>query len=110
MKRIAFILITLLIVSCASENKNDALVRELAKKDIIEKLDLPEGTSFNNENIEVTETEAKEGSLGLIYIVKITIKSQDRAGNAVTKTHVMNYKKTDDSGSTSKDYELISFE
>lgn len=80
MKKIAFILITLLIVSCATENKNDEVVRDLAKKNIIEKLELPEGTKFNNEDIEVTETQAAEGSLGVIYIVKVTVKSQDEMG------------------------------
>lgn len=110
MKKIAFILITLLIVSCATENKSDEVVRDLAKKHAIEKLELPEGTLFSNEDIEVTETQAAEGSLGVIYIVKITIKSQDREGNEVIKTHIMNYKKIGDGGTSAKDYELISFE
>ncbi len=110
MKRLAFILVALIIASCATENKNDEVVRELAKKDIIEKLGLPEGTKFKDEDIKFTETEATEGSLGIIYIVKITIKSQDREGNEVIKTHIMNYKKTGDGGLSEKDYELISFE
>ncbi|MGO3181711.1 MAG: hypothetical protein ACTIJ9_02655 [Aequorivita sp.] len=110
MKKIAFILITLLIVSCANDSKNDEVVRELAKKNIVEKLDLPEGTKFNNEDIEVTETQAAEGSLGVIYIVKVTVKSQDRDGNEVVKTHVMNYKKVGEGGLSERDYELISFE
>ncbi|WP_026451925.1 hypothetical protein [Aequorivita capsosiphonis] len=110
MKKIAFILMTLLIVSCATENKSDEVVRDLAKKDIIEKMDLPEGTKFNDQDVEVTETQAAEGSLGVVYIVKITIKSQDREGNEVIKTHTMNYKKVGDGSLSAKDYELISFE
>ncbi len=51
MKKIAFILITLLVVSCSTEGKQEEVVRELAKKDVIEKLQLPEGTTFKNENI-----------------------------------------------------------
>jgi len=110
MKKIAFILISLLIVSCATENNNDEVIRELAKKDIIEKLELPEGTKFNNEDIEVTENNTAEGSLGVTYIVKVTIKSQDENGNEVIKTHTMNYKKLDDASEAAEDYELTSFE
>lgn len=110
MKKIAFILITLLIVSCATENKNDNIIREQAKKDVIEKLDLPDGTKFNDEDIQVIESEAEGGSLGVSYIVKITVKSQDREGKEVVKTHVMNYKKLGDAESAAEDYELVSFE
>lgn len=110
MKKIAFIMITLLIVSCGTDKKNDEVVRELAKKDIIEKLELPEGTQFDNKDVEVTESQAPEGSIGVIYIVKITIKSQDRDGNEVIKTHTMNYKKVNEGSSSEKDYELVSFE
>ena len=110
MKKFAFILITLLIVSCATQDKSDEVVRELAKKDIMEKLELPEGTKFTDEDINVAGSEAAEGSLGIIYIVKITIKSQDRDGNEVIKTHIMNYKKIGGDGLSAKDYELISFE
>lgn len=110
MKKLAFILITLLVVSCATEGKQEDVVRELSKKDAIEKLQLPEGTSFNNENIEVTETEAGEGSIGVSYLVKITIKSQDREGNEIVKVHTMNYKKTGEGGLSPDDYELVSFE
>lgn len=110
MKKIAFILISLLIVSCATDNKNDEAIRDLAKKDVMEKLDLPEGTKFSNEDIDVTETKAAEGSLGVVYIVKITIKSQNRNGKEIIKTHILNYKKTGNTDSSEKDYELISFE
>lgn len=110
MRKIAFILITLLLVSCANENKGEEVVRDLAKKDIIEKLELPNGTKFHDEGIEVTETQASEGSLGIIYIVKVTIKSQDRDGNEIEKTHIMNYKKVGNGNQSANDYELISFE
>ncbi len=110
MKKIAFILISLLIVSCSTEGKQEEVVRELAKKDAIEKLQLPEGTAFSNENIEITETETGEASIGVSYLVKITIKSQDREGNEIVETHTMNYKKTGEGGLAPEDYELISFE
>ena len=104
------VMISLFVLSCATENKQEEVVRELAKKDAIEKLQLPEGTKFSDENIEVTETKTEDGSLGVTYLVKVTIKSQDREGNEVVKTHTFNYKKIGESGSNDTDYELTSFE
>jgi uncharacterized protein YcfL len=109
MKKIAIILITLLMVACSTENKQEQVVRELAKKDLVEKLQLPEGTKFNDENIEVTETSTGEASIGVTYLIKITVKSQDRDGNEVVKTHTMNYKKIGEGGLAPEDYELTSF-
>lgn len=110
MKRFAFILLSLFIVACSTEKNQEEVVRELAKKDVIEKLQLPEGTKFTDENIEVIETETGEGSLGVSYLVKITVTSQDREGNEVVKTHTFNYKKTGEGGLSEQDYELVSFE
>lgn len=110
MKKLAFILISLLIVSCSTEKDQEQVVRELAKKDIIEKLQLPEGTKFNDENIEVAETSEGEGIFGVSYLIKITIKSQDSNGNEIVKTHSMTYKKIGESGLAPEDYELTSFE
>jgi hypothetical protein len=110
MKKLAYILITLLIVSCSTENKQEEVVRELAKKNLVEKLQLPEGTKFSDENIEVKETSTGEASLGVTYLIKITIKSQDSEGNEIVKTHTMNYKKIGEGGLAPEDYELISFE
>lgn len=110
MKKLAFIILSLVIASCATENDQDAIVRELAKKDAIEKLELPDGTTFNNENIEVSKSDVEDGSIGYNYLVKITIKSQDKDGNEIVKTHSFKYDKIDGDGSSPKDYKLISFE
>ncbi|MCG2419850.1 hypothetical protein K8089_12535 [Aequorivita sp. F47161] len=110
MKKLMFILLTVLIASCSTENKQEEVIRELAKKDAIEKLQLPEGTKFSDENIDVTETETGEGSIGVTYLVKVTIKSQDRDGNEIVKTHTFNYKKVGEGGLAPQDYELTSFE
>ncbi|SRX75447.1 hypothetical protein [Aequorivita antarctica] len=110
MQKLAFILITFLVVSCSTENKQETVVRELAKKDAIEKLQLPEGTKFINDDIELTETKTGEASIGISYIVKITVKSQDRDGNEVLKIYTLNYKKIGEGGLAPEDYELISFE
>ncbi|MDN3725079.1 hypothetical protein QRD02_11850 [Aequorivita sp. SDUM287046] len=110
MKKIAFIFLTLLIVACSSDKKHDNVVRELAKKDVIEKLQLPEGTKFVDEDIEMSEAETPESTLEVIYIVKVTVKSEDREGNENIKTYILNYKKIDEDGSDPNDYELLSFE
>ena len=110
MKKLILVMISLFVLSCVTENKQEEVVRDLAKKDAIEKLQLPDGTKFSDENIEVTETKTESGDLGIAYLVKVTIKSQDREGNEVIKTHTFNYKKVGESGSKTTDYELTSFE
>jgi hypothetical protein len=110
MKNIVFAVLALVIVSCSTEKKQEEVVRELAKKDLIEKLQLPEGTKFSNEDVELKETSTGEASLGVTYLVKITVKSQDRDGNEIVKIYTMNYKKIGEGGLAPEDYELTSFE
>jgi hypothetical protein len=110
MKKLLFILLATLIASCSTENKQEEVIRELAKKDAIEKFQLPEGTKFSDQNIDVTETGTGEGFIGITYLVKVTIKSQDRDGNEIVKTHTFNYKKIGEGGLAPQDYELTSFE
>lgn len=110
MKNLLFAVIALFIVSCSTEKKQEEVVRELAKKDLIEKLQLPEGTKFSNEDIEMKETISGEGALGVTYLIKITVKSQDRDGNEIVKIYTMNYKKIGEGGLAPEDYELTSFE
>lgn len=110
MKNIVFAVLALVIVSCSTEKKQEEVVRELAKKDLIEKLQLPEGTKFSNEDVELKETSTGEASLGVTYLVKITVKSQDRDGNEIVKIYTMNYKKIGEEGLAPEDYELTSFE
>lgn len=110
MQKIAFVLISFFIISCSTENKQQTVVRELAKKDAVEKLQLPEGTKFNDENIVLTETATGEAFIGTSYIVKITVKSQDHEGSEILKTYTLNYKKISEGGLAPEDYELISFE
>ncbi|MEM0517291.1 MULTISPECIES: hypothetical protein [Aequorivita] len=110
MKKLMLVLITVLVASCSTQDKQEGVIRELAKKDAIEKLQLPEGTKFSDENIDVTETADGEGAIGVTYLVKITVKSQDRDGNEIVKTHTFNYKKIGEGGLSEQDYELTSFE
>lgn len=108
MKKLAFLFITLMIVACSNETRNDDTVRELAKEDIIAEYNLPEGTKFDDEDIEITENKTGDAPLGYTYIVKITVKSQDREGNEVIKTHVREYKQIGEKGNSREDFELIS--
>ena len=110
MKIFAFAMMALLFFSCSTEKNREEVLRELAQKDAIEKLDLPEGTKFSNEDLEITETQTGEASMGISYLVKITVKSQDREGNIVTKTHTLTYNLSDGGGLAPEDYELVSFD
>lgn len=111
MKKLLFFLLTIAIVACSSDTKSDQdTVREQAKKDIIEKLQLPEGTEFTDESVElITDSEDGEG-LDVEYIVKITVKSQDQSGSEIVKIHKMHYKKKADAEAAKDRFELTFFE
>lgn len=111
MKRLIMIILTIAVVSCSSDKKTDYdTVREQAKKDAIEKLELPEGTKFNDESVEVSSDPENGEGPNVQYIVKVTVKSQDQSGNEVVKVHTMNYKKREDAQAAKDKFELMSFE
>ena len=85
-------------------------VRKLAVKDMIIQLKLPEGTKFNTEDIVVSEPVTDIEELGAIYVVKVTIKSQDANGDFVFTTHTLEYVKIGEGGLDPSDYELKSFD
>lgn len=105
------ILLTIVVVACSTDNKPDRdTVREQAKKDVIEKLQLPEGTKFTDDSVEITtDPEDGEGP-NVEYIVKITVKSQDQTGKEITKIHKMHYKKRADAEAAKDKFELTFFE
>lgn len=110
MKKTISVAITLFILSCAVGVDQDEVIREMAKRDVIEKLQLPEGTKFSDENIEITETNKDKAKLDITYLAKVTIKSQDSDGKDIVETYTLSYKKTGGNGSKPTDYELISFD
>ena len=97
-------------MSCSSEKKQMETVRELAVKDIITQLQLPEGTKFNDANVIVSEKASDIEELGATYLVKVTIKSQDNQGTEILKNYTLEYAKIGESGLSPSDYELISFD
>lgn len=111
MNKLVFIFLTFLIVSCSSDNKSDHdTVREQAKKDVIEKLQLPEGTEFSDDSVELT-TDPKDGDgPNVVYIVNVTVKSQDQTGMEIIKVHKMHYKKRADAENAKNRFELTFFE
>lgn len=111
MKKSLFLILTIAIVACSSDTKSDhETVREQAKKDIIEKLNLPDGTEFSDDSVELTtDPEDGEGP-NVEYIVKVTIKSQDQSGKEIVKIHKMHYKKKADAEAAKDRFELIFFE
>ena len=101
------------IVACSSDKKSDTeTIREQAKKDAIEKFELPEGTQFND--VEVTTNPENGEGPNVEYIVKVTIKSQDQSGKEILKVHKMHYKKkeaaVDAAEAAAAQYELTHFE
>ncbi len=111
MKKLFFLILTIAIVACSSDTKSDHdTVRELAKKDIIEKLDLPKGTEFSDESVELTTNPADGDGPNVEYIVKVTVKSQDQSGSEVVKVHKMHYKKKAAAEAAKDQFELTFFE
>lgn len=115
MKKLVLILLTAVaMVACNSNNEkyDEGDLRETAKKDIMEKMDLPEGTKFDEKDMEVsTNPENGEGP-NVEYIVKVTIKSQNEDGKEMVETHKMHYKKRENAEAKAEKerYELTSFE
>ena len=110
MKKLAFILLTLAVVACTSKSSDEDLLRELARKDIAENLELPEGTKFTDESMEVSRNPKIGDGPNVEYIVKVTVKSQNREGEEVIKIHKMHYKKRTDAEAAKDRFELTSFD
>ena len=110
MKKFIFLIFTIALVGCSTEKEQMETVRQLAMKDMIIQLQLPEGTKFNTEDIVVSEPVSDIEELGAIYVVNVTIKSQDATGAFVLKTHKLEYVKIGEGGLDPSDYELKSFD
>lgn len=113
-KYLIMIMTTLLVVfiSCNSNSsKNDEKeVREAAKTEIINRYDLPEGTEFTEENMRINRNSDTNTSMDDEYIVRVTITSQNRAGEMINESHVMHYKKRENAMKAKERWELMSFE
>ena len=110
LKKLLFLLFTISLFACSTEKEQMETVRNLAVKDMIIQLQLPEGTKFNDEDIVVSEPVSDIEELGAIYVVNVTIKSQDASGAYVLKTHKLEYVKIGKGGLDPSDYELKSFD
>lgn len=109
MKKIITLLTVCLFFACSTEEKQLETVRALAIKDLQIQLQLPEGTKFDQKDIKVSEKESDIESIESVYVVTFNIKSQDREGNEVVKTHTLEYEKIGEGGLSPDDYELKSF-
>tara|TARA_R110002072_G_scaffold261258_3_gene419996 strand:- start:1464 stop:1796 length:333 start_codon:yes stop_codon:yes gene_type:complete len=110
MKKILFLLATLLFIACSTEKEQMETVRTLAKEDLITQLQLPEGTKFNENDIVITEKASDLEEIGATYIVTATVVSQDASGAEVVTTHTLEYVKIGEGGLSPDDYELKSFD
>lgn len=93
MNKIIFLLITFLALGCSTEKEQLETLREVAKQDLIIQLQLPEGTVFNDEDLVITPNATALEKIGMIYVVKATIRSQDANGNEILKSHTLKYQK-----------------
>lgn len=104
-----FPLILLLIMACSSTDSEVLRLQEQVKKDTIEKLELPEGTQFNNDSIIINKAEGTEEDIFELYAVTILVPSKDENGKNVEKTQVLLYQKINDEENKSS-FQLLSFE
>lgn len=110
MKKIILLLLTVLAVSCSSNEKQMETVLERAKDDLKIQLQLPEETKFSETDFNIEETASDLENIGAKYIVTFTVKSQDAAGELVQKKHRLVYLKVGEDGLAKRDYELESFD
>lgn len=111
MKKFVFIFLSLLIIACSSDKSTDQdTIREQAKRDVIEKLDLPQGTKFTDDSVEITTDPNNGEGPNVTYLVKITVKSQDNTGKDINKVYKMHYKKRADAESAAERFELTDFQ
>lgn len=111
MKKLTLILLTIIVAACSSNNTTDEeKVREVAKTDIVKELNLPEGTKFTDESIEITRNPEVVDGPNVEYIVKVTVKSENEAGDEIVKVYKMHYKKIADAEAAKDQFELTSFE
>jgi|SRR5690554_5712217 len=111
MKKLMFIVFTVILVACATDKGSDEdTVRDQAKRDIVDKLELPDGTKFTDESVEVTTNPENGDGPDVEYIVKITVKSQDQTGKEIIEVHRMHYKKRADAEAAKDRFELTYFE
>jgi hypothetical protein len=110
MKKCILLMLTVVLIACSTEKEQLETLRILAKNDVITQLDLPEGTKFNDTDIVVDKQASDLEDIAMVYVVKVTIKSQDQNGNEVLKTHTLKYQKIGEGGLDPNDYELTSFD
>ena len=103
-------MLTVALIACSSEREQMETILNLAVNDIKIQLQLPEGTKFNTEDIDVSEPITDVEELGEIFRVKISIKSQDANGNFIFKSHILEYVKIGEGGLNPSDFELKSFD
>lgn len=113
MKKLILLLLTCVVIACSSGISDVEELRYLAKKHTIEKLNLPEGTQFNPESLtvqELDEENEENENTSIIYSVKVTVRSQDKSGKEINKTHILIYKKSPAQQLGKEQFELISFD
>lgn len=109
MKKFLIFSMIFMAFACSSPLSEVDELLELTKKYTIEKLELPKGTQFNDDLISIKKYEENNNSENGLYSVTIVVKTQDKEGAVLDQTHVLLYKKNQDS-ENNEHFELISFE
>ncbi len=67
MKNLFLVIACIFIISCASEEKRLEAIKSMALVDITNLLQLPEGTKFNEETIDIAEKVSEIEGIGTTY-------------------------------------------
>lgn len=110
MKTVIILLLPCFIIACSSDISDIEELRYLAKKHTIEKLNLPEGTQFSPDSMNVEKLDEDPPNTGSIYSVKVTVRSQDMSGEEINKTHNLIFRKRPNQQFGKEQFELISFD
>lgn len=103
---ILFSLIFLLFACSPPSSEADDLF-QLAKKHTIEKLELPEGTQFDENLVTIKKFEENGKVENELFSVTLVLPGQNENEKSLERTHVLLFKKNQQSENY---YELLSFE
>lgn len=109
MKKLLIFSMIFLAFACSSPLSEVDELLELTKKHTVEKLELPKGTQLNDDLISIKKYEENNDPKNGLYSVTIMVKAKDKEGAVLDQTHVLLYKKNQNS-ENNEHFELISFE
>jgi len=107
MKNSLLISLIFLLFACSPPSSEADDLFQLAKKHTIEKLELPEGTQFNENLVTIKKFEENGEAENELFSVTLVLPVRNENGKVSERTHVLLFKKNQQSEDL---YELLSFE